>query len=210
MGTVWVLVAATATFGPAAAGAAAVGVLTQKAGTAGCISEDGTGGACQEGDALGAANSVAVSPDGTSAYVTGGHAVAVFDRNPGTGALTQKAGTAGCISDTGSAGDCVDGTVLSGAFGVAVSPDGQSVYAVALLSSAVVVFDRNPATGALTQKAETAGCVSDDGSGGTCQDGAVLENPSSIGVSPDGASVYVASFFSDAVRCSTAPRSPVR
>ena len=44
-----------------------------------------------------------------------------------TGDLTQPAGTAGCISETG-AGPCADGHGLDGPFGVAVSPDGKSVY----------------------------------------------------------------------------------
>ncbi len=44
-----------------------------------------------------------------------------------TGDLTQPAGTAGCISQTG-AGPCADGHALDGAHGVAVSPDGKSVY----------------------------------------------------------------------------------
>ena len=44
-----------------------------------------------------------------------------------TGAITQPAGTAGCISEDG-AGPCVDGHGLNGASSVAVSPDGKSVY----------------------------------------------------------------------------------
>ena len=53
-------------------------------------------------------------------------AVAVFDRRR-NGKLVQKAGTDGCISDTG-AGPCVDGTALDIPQSVTVSPDGQSVY----------------------------------------------------------------------------------
>ena len=44
-----------------------------------------------------------------------------------TGALTQPAGTAGCISETGS-GPCADGQGLGSPIAVAVSPDGKSVY----------------------------------------------------------------------------------
>ena len=70
-----------------------------------------------------------VSPDGTSAYAASGDsgAVAVFDR-AADGTLTQKAGLAGCISEDGSGGDCIDGKALDGAAWVTVSPDGRSVY----------------------------------------------------------------------------------
>ena len=35
---------------------------------------------------------------------------------------------AGCVSETGSGGACLDGTALDGATGVTLSPDGSSVY----------------------------------------------------------------------------------
>jgi Ca2+-binding RTX toxin-like protein len=65
--------------------------------------------------------------------------VAVFDRSA-DGALAQKPGTAGCISDDGR-GPCVDGRGLNGAESVAVSADAKSVY-VAASDGAVAVFDR--------------------------------------------------------------------
>jgi DNA-binding beta-propeller fold protein YncE len=123
---------------------------------------------------------------------------------PGTalgenGDLTQKAGTAGCVSETGSGGACVDGTALNGPIDVTVSPDGKNVYAVSANSSAVVILDRNSTTGVLTQKPGTAGCVSEDGSGGACTDGKAMFQPRAVAISPDGASVYVASYVSSAV-----------
>ena len=56
-----------------------------------------------------------MSPDGKSVYVTSAYCsdtVARFDRNPTTGAISQPAGAAGCISETG-AGTCVDGHALT-------------------------------------------------------------------------------------------------
>ena len=177
------------------------GTLTQKAGIAGCISDNGSGGACTDGTALDAAYTVTVSPDGKSAYLASSSpgAVAVFDR-AGDGALTQKAGTAGCISDNGSGGACADGTALSAAKSVTVSPDGTSAYATAGDggTGVVAVFDR-AGDGALTQKAGTAGCISDNGSGGACADGTALVGGISVTVSPDGQSAYVASQGSSAV-----------
>ncbi len=178
---------------------AADGTLTQKAGLAGCISETGSGGDCTDGKGLGGAFSVTVSPDGTSVYAASdvSSAVAVFDR-AADGTLTQKAGLAGCISETGSSGDCTDGKGLDGAISVTVSPDGTSVYAASVISFAVAVFDR-AANGTLTQKAGLAGCISETGSGGDCTDGKGLIGADSVTVSPDGKSVYAASFYDDAV-----------
>ncbi|MEK6272897.1 MAG: hypothetical protein AABM42_09665 [Actinomycetota bacterium] len=59
-----------------------------------------------------------------------------------TGDLTQPAGSAGCVSQTG-AGPCADGHGLDHPFSVAVSADGKSVY-VASVSDAVARFNRAP------------------------------------------------------------------
>ena len=97
-----------------------------------------------------------------------GDGVAVFDRGAG-GTLTQKAGTAGCISETG-AGPCADGRALDRAQSIAISPDGRSTYIGA--SGAVSIVDRAP-NGTLAQKPGTTGCISDDGAG-PCVDGTAL------------------------------------
>jgi DNA-binding beta-propeller fold protein YncE len=174
------------------------GAIAQPAGTAGCISEDGVG-PCAAGHALDP-NSVAVSPDGKSVYVASGNnnAVARLSRNTTTGAITQPAGAAGCISETG-AGPCANGHGLGYPSGVAVSPDGKSVYVVSTYNSnAVVRLNRNTTTGAISQPAGAAGCVSETGAG-PCANGHGLDFPTEVAVSPDGKSVYVASEFSDAV-----------
>ncbi len=177
---------------------AATGGLTQPAGTAGCVSETGAG-PCANGHAHFGAGGVAVSPDGKSVYVASydSNAVGRLTRNTTTGAITQPAGAAGCVSEDG-AGPCADGHGLLTPYSVAVSPDGKSVYAVSDLGNAVVRFNRNTTTGAITQPAGAAGCVSEDGAG-PCANGHGLINPRSVVVSPDGKSVYVASASSGAV-----------
>ena len=81
---------------------------------------------------------------------------------------------------------------------MAVSPDGKSVYVAAVNSDAVARLNRNTTTGAITQPAGSAGCVSETGAG-PCADGHGLVAPRSVAVSADGKSVYVASYGSDAV-----------
>ena len=169
---------------------AADGTLTQKPSTAGCISETGTGGACADGRALVEARSVALSRDGANAYVATGGAVAMLDRTA-DGTLTQKPGTAGCISETGTGGACADGRGLDNTRSVTISPDGRSGYVASDVSDALAVFDR-AADGTLTQKPGVAGCISDTG-GGPCVDGKALDFALSVAVSADDASVYVAS-----------------
>ena len=88
-------------------------------------------------------NSVAVDPDGMSVYAASGDsdAVARLNRNPTTGAITQSAGTSGCVSETG-AGTCATATGSSTPSSVAVAPDNKSVYVAS--GGAVARFDRAP------------------------------------------------------------------
>jgi len=109
------------------------------------------------------------------------------------GALVQLSGIAGCVSEDGTSGACVDGRGLDGAGWVAVSPDGQHVYVASFYSSAVATFVRTAGTGALVQLSGPAGCVADIGDGVTCADGRGLDGAVTIVVSPDGKHVYVAS-----------------
>jgi DNA-binding beta-propeller fold protein YncE len=162
------------------------GSLAQKHLLEGCINETGSNG-CTDGVALDGANAIIESPDGQQVYVASrvSNAVEVFDRDPATGALTHNS----CISEAGGA-PCADGSALQGAVGIAVSPDGKSVYVASIFSNAVAVFTRDPTTGVLTHNLG-GGCLSDTGTAGACTLVREMFAPASVAVSPDGESVYV-------------------
>jgi 6-phosphogluconolactonase (cycloisomerase 2 family) len=189
---------------------ATTGALTQKAGVAGCIVDalsSDVPPCAHTGRALGAAHNVVVSPDGLNVYVSsdGFDSIAVFDRDTTTGELTQKAGSAGCVVNGPSAdvaGCDNTGRGMSFARDLAVSSDGASVYVLGLISDSVAIFDRDPLTGALTQKAGAAGCIVNEPSTDIAQcdnNGRALDAPLGITVSPTDNTVYVAAALSSAL-----------
>lgn len=171
------------------------GRLVQPRGEDGCVHRKGIN-RCAEGRFLTSPEDVAISPDGRFAYVAsyGSHAIAIFRRNRRTGVLTQLARRRGCVhhqrADARRRG-CVGARALGGPVALAISPDGESLYAAAASSDALSAFARNERTGALRQLAGPAGCFSQRPGGG-CTPARALNEPTSVAVSPDGDRVYVA------------------
>ena len=194
-----------------------LGALTQLSGTAGCFTFDGSSedgaGTCSQARGLAEGESATVSPDGANVYVgsypNGGASLgpgfAVFSRNQATGALTQLSGKAGCLTSDGSStagpGTCtkVRGLTTEPGDGhdLAFTSDGRWAYMAADRSpAALLILQRDPSTGALTQLPGTAGCVSADGSSqdgaGTCQtDATLLDASSGVTLSSDDRFLYV-------------------
>jgi DNA-binding beta-propeller fold protein YncE len=172
------------------------GRLTQPPGTGGCIAAKG--GGCATAVGLDGPNSVAISPDGLDVYATsrGSNTISVFHRNRSTGALSQLPGAAGCTSGL-PVPVCASGRALVGPDVVVVSPSGTNVYVGSFFGNAVAVFDRDRASGALTQPGDSTGCIAEAISG--CTTGIALGAPEGMAISADGANVYVASALSNAV-----------
>ncbi len=129
----------------------------------------------------GLAQGVTPSPDGAHVYVpTLDGAVHAFE-NGVLGELVPIA----IYRDDDAANDGI-----GGATSVAIAPGGLHVYVTGSQDDAVVLFTRDPASGALTWVEAQR-----DGIGGID----ALDGARAVVVSPDGAHVYVASHESDAV-----------
>ncbi len=174
------------------------GVLTQPSGAAGCIAEAAKEG-CAPGVALGAVEGLAVSRTGSNVYAAAAlsNALAVLNRNPETGALTQASEGSGCIVDS-PLGGCSNGVELSGANAVATSPGSEVVYATSLFSNSVTAFAPTTTALGLVQKEGTSGCVVWLRSVG-CGFGRAMRAPEGLVVSPDGNSLYAAAFSTGAI-----------
>lgn len=163
-----------------------------------CLSDQATPPTgCTSARVIGDVQSVVISPDGLHAYAAQfGTGISVFDRDPATGALTQKVGTAGCITDTGKdntgAATCATGRVLNGAYSFTAGP--HTLYVTAYNDNGLAIFHVN-ADGTLTQLPESAGCITltgeDNTKSPTCAAGRGLQGPYGVTISPDDRTLYV-------------------
>lgn len=172
------------------------GALAQLPGASGCVISKPSAGACGEDAAAGHPFGAALSPDGRNLYLASmlPGALSILDRDPATGSLSQKAGAEGCIS-----GSPQDGCALlnefrsigaaNGVDSVAVSPDGQNVYVGNATTRAIVVFDRDAATGVLQRRPGPTGCIGNVAAKLHCA-AAPTTDLDGLVVSPDGKNVY--------------------
>jgi hypothetical protein len=116
------------------------------------------------------------------------------------GGLKQLVGTKGCIVDeTSTPSGCEHARAMQGTGDVVVTPDGRNVYVSATSKDAIVAFDRNPATGELTQKTGITGCYTTNSTVATSDscnllappDNLALTTPTALAASPDGLNLYV-------------------
>lgn len=180
------------------------GALTQLPASAGCIAGVPIP-VCAVGRALVGPDVVVVSPKGENVYVGSffGNAVAVFDRDPVSGALTQPGDSSGCIAEAISG--CALGIALGAPEGMAISGDGASVYVASALSNAVVTLARDQSTGNLTQATNGSGCIVNRALAG-CTVGVELKGANAVAFNPGG-DVYATSLFSNSVTAFSRSRS---
>jgi DNA-binding beta-propeller fold protein YncE len=180
------------------------GALTQLPASAGCIAGVPIP-VCAVGRALVGPDVVVISPKGENVYVGSffGNAVAVFDRDPVSGALTQPGDSSGCIAEAISG--CALGIALGAPEGMAVSGDGASVYVASALSNAVITLARDQTTGNLTQASDGSGCIANSALTG-CTTGVQLGGANAVAFNPGG-DVYVTSLFSNSVTAFTRSRA---
>lgn len=201
-GTVTAIFALALVLGWAGAGSAQpVGSLSQLPRPDACTQVGGDGINCRDGIGMDGAIGIAISPDAKSVYVTGlfSNAIAVFSRDPASGALTQLAGPSGCVAENGDGITCQDALGLFGPSAVTVSPDNKHVY-VASYASGIAVFSRNLVTGALTQLPAPDGCISPSGGGSSdCTDAYGDVWPNDLLISPDGNYLYTTSLNNDSM-----------
>ena len=182
------------------------GALTQLPGASGCLVDRATpagavnlSGRCGDQDRCLGSDAVAVSPDGSNLYV----ASAAARRSPCSAQPRDRKtrpgpGAAGCVAD-GGAGGCGLAVGLGGPNSVAVSPDGNNVYATAANSNSVAIFRRDSNDGGADPVARARRVHRQDRNVRLHECDQRSTGPTSSVVSPDGKNVYVGAFFGDAV-----------
>jgi 6-phosphogluconolactonase (cycloisomerase 2 family) len=116
------------------------------------------------------------------------------------GGLKQLPGADGCFSgeDPLPAG-CTDARAVAQVGDVVVSPSGDSVYVSSTSNDAIAIFDRNAATGRLTQKSGILGCVTTAPAVATAEtcnliapaDPSSFDGPTAMAMSADGQNLYL-------------------
>jgi DNA-binding beta-propeller fold protein YncE len=174
------------------ASGSAAGELTQKGGTAGCVTADGSEG-CAKAEQVG--RMAVISPDGEHIYTEAWEArsaIQIFKRDIATGAVTPLPGPTGCWQSTGASGGC-EVLGLTKPSGIAIDPDGENLYVSDFHTGTILTFDIDETTGLLTRKPDAEGCMVVNGNGVTCANSPASSLAFHLLVSPDGKNVYAQS-----------------
>jgi 6-phosphogluconolactonase (cycloisomerase 2 family) len=159
---------------------------------------------CDTASGLGNPQALLVSPDQRQLLVAAGggdegsNALVTLSRAPSNGALSfaSCASNDGGDGRLGSDGVCSDVDGISSPDALAVTPDGRWLYATSRTSSSLTWFERDPISGALTQR----GCLKSYALiGERCITAPLLGGADGVVVSPDGRWVFVAAARSGAV-----------
>lgn len=159
---------------------------------------------CDTASGLGNPQALLVAPDQRQLLVAAGggdegsNALVTLSRASSTGALSfaSCASNDGGDGRLGSDGVCSDVDGISSPDALAVTPDGRWVYATSRTSSSLTWFERDPTSGALTQR----GCLKSYALlGERCTTAPLLGGADGVVVSPDGRWVFVAAARSGAV-----------
>ncbi|MDQ2983706.1 MAG: lactonase family protein [Actinomycetota bacterium] len=177
---------------------AATGVLTPLPVPNGCISKSGTSGFCTVGRALNAARVVAPSPyeqvgAAKTVYVASleSDGIAVFRRED-NGRLTQLPGKNGCVTRTGSDGQCKQAIGLYDPESIAVTGYGagrRTLFVASWGSNALVRFGGAPEGSIYFRRCASAG------GGGVCVNAKGLSRANSV--AKFAGNVYVAASGGD-------------
>jgi DNA-binding beta-propeller fold protein YncE len=139
------------------------------------------------------------SADGRNLYThsESRKAIGVFALNGAS--IAQLAGPSGCLG-TDAAGNRADGcgvvdTIDTQSFGLAISPDGASVY---LGGYQLAILARDAALGTLTGLAKPSGCILNAERNG-CSAARYLDAPFRIAISADSRFVYAFAYDADAI-----------
>jgi DNA-binding beta-propeller fold protein YncE len=157
----------------------------------GCIAEGGAD-KCRRlpKGSLAGASGLAVSPAGDDVYVAAQTGTVTRLRRSSHGRLSF----ASCLADGGLAGCAkAPGTLLKGATGIAVAPNGSDLYLAAQQADAVVHLRAG------ARSLRVAGCVASRRAACARAPGAALRGPYGIAVAADGRAVYASAAGSGAL-----------
>jgi WD40-like Beta Propeller Repeat len=196
----------------------AKGGLVPLHGTGACVSDNGSSplgpNTCVAGRGLEDVERALPSQNGAFLYTNSFDApspIAVLNRNRATGLLSQRSGSAACISEDGTTGDsalhCRTGRDIAGGYAGMLSPDGKTLYfaenGTGPVLGGLAIFRVSRLSGAFSQLPGKLGCVSPDGTSqdgpGTCRKARAIRAAYQVTVASGGRDVYVAAGRSNGI-----------